>query len=303
VSKPLTHVELFTIIDCEDLPTLKKSFGEERYLQIIAKCDGHFTQLMRNKTRRALIASIDAASHPIEIWWSLISMIPFLAASPFVTLGCTIIPIVVGAMFFIFTYKKLHAKQNEIQDFFQLAILKFNAAKIILPKKDFDLDLNALIGINTQQVVSVPILPSFGISMGVGATLLVSYFWAISSILEIIGFASLSAALLGPTGITVAIILGVAVSLYFGYKHYKASENMQKINLLKNALSRELTRIDRACHCQLFKLKPIIQQSPPIKYIELQGGLKRPTQTELIGNKDITFSQSSLCALQRRNSV
>lgn len=247
--KALNLQELFAIFDCESVADICQ------YQDLFDKLDKKKVSL--NPLSNALRDSIEIASNPIEMWWAITSLVNVGLALVPLTMVFGITTLVVGGVCYWTSYNDSKLKAKNIAENLQLIHLKLQVAdrlialqeQLVAEQLRCNASMRAYYPLATkadkptnEEIIPAKIakLPSLGIALTTTTTLMVSYFWGMTSIIETLGYVAAATAMTGPIGIVVASVCALGIGCYFAYKHYQYQKNKQLIEANKVALQHQL---------------------------------------------------------------
>jgi hypothetical protein len=212
----------------------------------------------------ALEHAIDNSSTPVDAFFYGTLVVPVVGDIALgILTGAYGLTAALGAYNYFSGRKQYNKAKLEDIHYFQLAQLQLIAAD------EFKTRVQREVGCSDEdfpvvhdECKSVPKAPTFFSKLrhstlkglGTGFTLSVGYYLSAAWILETIQFTAVSAAMLTPVGLGIAIGLAVLIGIYCGYKHYKSLEANHVIVEQKAVLAHKVQlKRDESVHLSGFK--------------------------------------------------
>jgi hypothetical protein len=179
---------------------------------------------------RALEESIEGSSAPLDGLFYLTCAVTLVGDTALgLTTGAFGLTILYG-MYNYYTNKKrsMEIRQDHIH-YFQLGELRLLAADIYLRRMQGDAEPIQVVSdvvaesksVSDAKSVCMKVMSSFIKGVNTSTTLMVGYYLSAVWLFEAIQMAAISATLLTPVGLGIAIGVALCVGIYCGYRHYK----------------------------------------------------------------------------------
>lgn len=250
--KKLTDDELLTIIKTDKYDDLKGKF--KRYL-----CSPE--QLFKDSPLkfydRALEESIEGSSAPLDGLFYLTFGVTLVGDT---ALGLTTGAFGLTLFYGIYNYymnkkRSMEIRQDHIH-YFQLGELRLLAADIYLRRMQGDIEpiqtampdvVAESKSVSDAKSVCMKVMSSFIKGVNTSTTLMVGYYLSAVWLFEAIQMAAISATLLTPVGLGIAIGVALCVGIYCGYRYYKTLQANEVVEHRKDLIHKEVQAKRDAC--------------------------------------------------------
>lgn len=246
-------LELLEIINCGDVKALREKLG---YKGPLPKIGEEFKAIKIGHHNRSLESVIQTTSEPLGAYWLLVSLVSLgIAALPLTWIAFVFTGIFGGHNYWK-QRKKLKVAKQEHLEFFQFAELQTTAFKFAIagmkeeikrlspPEEYKNLVITHLSAsaIPDAKLELVSYKKSMLASLGMAGLIWAAYYLGTAWILDAVGVAFVAAVMLSPPSVAIAAGVALLIGLYFGVKHYKATQSANLLESYKHKCTEDMTR-------------------------------------------------------------
>jgi hypothetical protein len=256
--KTLLDDKLLTIIETDDYAHLDGEFKDYLCLPEQLFKDSPFKFY-----DRALERSIEGSSAPLDGLFYLTCVVTLVGDIALVLTTSAFGLTIINGLYNYYTNKKhsLEKRQNHIHDF-QLGDLRLLAAKIYVERmqeriREIQTEISDVVAeskpvsdtkdvvaeskpVSNTKSVCLKVIASLFKGANTGTAIILGYYLTAIWLFEAIQLATISAAMLTPVGLGIAIGIALCAGIYCGYRHYKTMQANELVAHRKKVLSEEV---------------------------------------------------------------